>query len=118
MAMSALEKKAHALAAAQFLSGEPGLDWYEVYEHLVECVEQGDELDQAQVWAPFEHMSLDTVLSHVETAADAIYASFKEVLEMAKDGIVAAAFEDELDPNMSALDMEDMVEKGATVSGA
>lgn len=121
--MGSLETKANGFALAQIVGygDEYGpIDFSKGYEAVTEYVASNESLyhstealDIPQVGtvticAAWEHMTWNDVLSQADTEGEALYRQFKEVLELAKAGIVHAAIECELPHDYNDIDMLDM----------
>lgn len=113
MTVSKLEELALGHATAQILSdlGERE-KWYDAYQYLTECLENGSEPDGLVVWQPFEHWTWHDVAQQIESEAMSLLSSFKRLLDYAKNGIIEATIDCTLDSDMNQLDMVHMVESG------
>jgi hypothetical protein len=110
----AVENRALALAAAQFLcfEDEIGEDWFKGYEIFRDAVEKGVDPEGVQAWSALAGWPPEEVLDHIQTEAQSIEVEMMAVLELAKAGIVHKAIECELDSDMNMLDMRNLVEVG------
>lgn len=108
-----LEELAYAQATAQYLSELGSADnWFMAYEYLIECVEKGEEPDLT-AWQPFEHWEWKDIADRIDDEAQSILSLLKQVLKLAKEGIVYSAINDTLTMDMNQLCMQNMVELGA-----
>lgn len=109
-----LEKLAYAHATAQYLSEKGEIEnWYKAYAHLIKCVEKDEVPENLIAWQPFETWEWKDIASQIDCEAESLLSSYKQVLELAKQGIVKSAIEATLDSDMNLLHMESMIELGA-----
>lgn len=109
-----LEKRAIGFAAAQTLCfSDESVPFYDNYMLAIDAVAQGEEPDNCAIFSPFEHMEWNAVISHIESESDAILDQFKQVLDLAKAGIIQCAIDGSLDSDMNTLCMQSMTELGA-----
>ncbi|OXR48057.1 hypothetical protein PuT2_14765 [Pusillimonas sp. T2] len=122
--LSVLRYKALELAAGQMLSNE---DAFSAYQSLRNCVDMchaqgrvGCWADVALVlpWQPHEHQLPEDVLDLIEERADTIEQTFRQVLLLAKEGIVQETIAGRLDSDMNTLDMAYLVQIGVQSQAA
>jgi hypothetical protein len=115
---SILKQHALGLAAAQILGFTDDFNshekWYAGYQLLADNVDNGVEPDHVSIWEPFENLTWEEVLNQINTEADAIHDTLKRTLELAKVGLIDAAIECDLDSDFNNLNIEGMVERGAS----
>jgi len=108
--MEAIKRKAIELAVRQaiVIKGDP----FSVYESLVSCVDSGLDFSSVSIRERLEGMAAKELLEHIERESEAILKAFQDVLDSTKAGILIAAENDDLDSDMSSLDMDYMHEIG------
>lgn len=116
---SRLEQMAYGFATSQMIStfGDTEGTWYDRYLYLCESVGNDEDPDGWVAWQPFEHWEWKDILDQIESEALAILSNFKDLLDLAKKGIVQSAIDCTLDSDMNLIDMESMVELGAQQGG-
>ncbi len=113
--VSKLEKMAYAQATAQFVSCDNNFEgtWYERYQYLTECVSENKNPEGWVAWQPFETWDWNDIVEQIDSEANSFLITLKQVLEYAKNGIVASAIDCSLDSDMNLLDMIQLVEIGS-----
>lgn len=122
--MNALRSKAIDLAASQILSNESPLSAYlDLLAYMTHCSDQGRagvwaEIDRVLPWQPYETARPEEVLDLIEARADIVENAFRDVLNLAKQGIVEETIAGRLDSDMNTLDMANLAERGALAEAA
>ncbi len=116
MSVTTIRKTALSMAAEHYLCIDVGAfdSGYASYEVLLQAVNAGEIHTPEGIcpWAPFEDMPLSELYDLLLVHADALEASFKDILQLAKAGIVHSTIQGRLDGDANTLDMSAMVDLG------
>jgi len=118
------ELKKHALgrASAQVLGFSDEYDpehrWYDGFALLEFIIDNEEDPDPQHVtiWAPFEHDSWEMILQRIDDEAEALYNSYKTILNLAKKGIIESAIDGIPDLDPYEMNMEQLVEDGVNAA--
>lgn len=122
--MSVLRRKALEIAAGQALSNDDPFGAYEdLVNYIDSCNSRGRtaswaDIDHVLPWQAYEDLEPLEVLALIEDPADIIEQAFRDVLCLAKEGIVEETIAGRLDSDMNTLDMAALVQIGAQSQAA
>lgn len=113
-----LEQFCLSLATSLFVGDDNGFGgtWFDRYQYLADCVEKGVSPDGWSPWKPFENRDWAAVIGEIDNHSELLHHSFKELLNLVHTGIIQSATDDMLNLDMNQIDLEYMLELGATLS--